>query len=175
VGYPGAEGAATPAGTAVAASPEAEPVVDRSNLIAWHEEAPFMVGDFPTGLLLIDATAASMEPVTLPATPLWMAFDAGGERLAVLTDDGVVHAVDPATQEILWSTPATTAYAEFDQEDAARLYPFIAVGEDAVYVPDPGAGQVVELSLDSGEVTGRVDVGGEPARLALVAASGVVH
>jgi len=177
--YPGGAVAtpeATPATPETAATPAATPVVERSNLIAWHEETSVLVGDFPDGLLLIDPAAGTVDRIELPATPLWMTFDTEGERVAVLTDDGALHAIDPLRGEVLWSTPTRTPYSiEEDQATGYRSYPFVAAGPDAVYVPDPEAGEIVEVALDSGDVTKRITLDGEPARVALVVATGAVH
>jgi len=175
IAYPGNAGAA---GSPVA-TPEATPATTdapaRSNLIAWHGDSPVMVGDFPGALALIEPERGSVELLPLPARPLWMSFGQDGERLAVLTDDGVVHAVDPVAGQILWSTPATDAYADLGQDEGGQRYPMLAAAKDAVYVPNPTAGEIVELSLDSGRITDRFAVGGDPVRVALVQASGVTH
>ena len=43
------------------------------------------------------------------------------------------------------------------------------------YVADPGTGEIVVLDSASGDVVDRFDVGGRPARVAVVEVSGVSH
>jgi hypothetical protein len=136
-----------------------------------------LVGDFGEGLALItpSAVGVTIDVLSLPASPLGFVYDQQGERLAVLTDDGAMHGIDPTRGEILWSTAAVTPYTEIEIGDGFDFYPSLAASDEAAYVADPKTGEVVELSLESGEVTNRFAVGGQPARIALVQASGADH
>ena len=51
----------------------------------------------------------------------------------------------------------------------------IGTSSTAAYVADPGTGEVLELDLASGEITSRFEVGGQPARVTVTEASGIVH
>lgn len=136
-----------------------------------------LVGDFGQAVVFVrpDGEGASFEVLPLPAEPVGMTYDSEGEMVAVLTDDGAVHAIDPATAEILWSTAAVTPYAEISIDTGFQFYPSIAASSEAVYAPDPMTGEVVELSLADGTETNRFAIGGQPSRVAVVSASGVVH
>lgn len=166
--------AATPESPSVATPAEAS-APPRSNLLAAHEASPVMVGDLPGGLALIDPLAETLAVMPLPGQPLWMDFATDGQSIAVLTSDGVLRAIDPVTRTELWSTEATTPYTSFSQEEANAFYPFISVAADRVFVPDPGTGDIVVVDMGSGEVLDRHDIGGRPARVVAVAASGIQH
>jgi hypothetical protein len=168
---------ATSADADAEATPTADAEAPRVGSIAAHEDNPVLVGDFGEGLALITPSAdgVTIDIVPLPASPLGFAYDQQGERLAVLTDDGAMHGVDPARGEILWSSPAVTPYTEIELGDGFDFYPSLAASDEAAYVADPKTGEVVELNLESGEVTNRFAVGGQPARIALVQASGADH
>lgn len=174
VAYPAAASASH---TEAEATPVAAAEAPRVGSIAAHEDNPVLVGDFAEGLALITPSAdgVTIDVLALPASPLGFAYDQQGERLAVLTDDGAVHGVDPAKGEILWSTPAVTPYTEIELGDGFDFYPSLAASDEAAYVPDPKSGEVVELSLENGEITNRFAIGGQPARVALVQASGAQH
>jgi outer membrane protein assembly factor BamB len=170
--YPAAQ---VTSGTAAATPQATEADSVRSSLLAWHGEANLIVGNYGDGLLLIDPIGKELSTVSLSASALWMTFDRQGDRLIALTDDGRVHSVAGADGSIEWTTEAATAYSSFPQEDAIAYYPFIAVSDRSVYVPNPTAGTIVEVRLANGEITNQFDVDGEPARVTLVIASGVRH
>jgi DNA-binding beta-propeller fold protein YncE len=177
VRYPGAISSDASAEADATASPEAETEQPRSGTLAAHHDSNVLVGNFGEGLALVspDADGYSFDVLPLPAEPLGFAYDQQGERLAVLTDDGSVHGIDPARGEILWTTLAVTPYTEIELGDGFDFYPSLAASDEAAYVADPKTGEVVELNLESGEVTNRFAIGGQPARVALVQASGAGH
>jgi hypothetical protein len=170
--YPAAQ---VTSGTAAATPQTAEADSVRSSLLAWHGEENPIVGNYGDGLLLIDPIGKELSTVSLGAIALWMTFDRQGDRLITLTDDGRVHSVAVADGSIEWMTEAATAYSSFPPDDAIALYPFIAVSDRSVYVPNPTVGTIVEVRLANGEITNQFDVDGEPARVTLVIASGVRH
>lgn len=175
IAYPGSPATGTAA--IDAATPAAEAELPRTYTLAAHHDSDVLVGDFGGGLALIsgDADDLSFDVLPLPANPLGFDFDLDGERLAVLTDDGQVHGIDPNGGEILWSTPAVTPYTEIEIGDGFDFYPSLAASETAAYVADPKEGEVVEIDLDSGEVSHRFAIGGQPARVAVTSASGATH
>ncbi|MCA9877394.1 MAG: hypothetical protein KC442_06425 [Thermomicrobiales bacterium] len=172
-----AQPVAYPAPDTAGATPTAEAEPTRSGSLAAHHDSDVLVGDFGKGLALIVAGENGLEfaVLDLPAAPLAFAYDDAGAQVAVLTDDGMVHGVDPAQREILWSTPAVTPYTAVELGDGFDFYPAIAASETAVFVPDPGTGEVVEIALDNGAVTQRLNIGGKPARVTLTEAHGVTH
>lgn len=182
VPYPApADGPATPtvpteadAATPEAGDAEAGP---RIGGFATAGGTDVLVGDFGQAVVFVrpDGEGASFEVLPLPAEPVGMTYDSEGEMVAVLTDDGAVHAIDPATAEILWSTAAVTPYAEISIDTGFQFYPSIAASSEAVYAPDPTTGEVVELSLEDGEETNRFAIGGQPSKVTVVSASGVAH
>jgi PQQ-like domain len=111
--------------------------------------------------------------VPLPSTPVRFAFDHDGERLAVLTLDGRLHLLDPASGEILWSVDAVTPV---DTATAGAPRPALAVGEEIAYVTDPPAGRIVKIDLAIGRPFGTpLAIGGTPTLLALVEMEGAQH
>jgi hypothetical protein len=159
------------------ATPGAGEEAPRVGTLAAHHDSDVLVGDFGQGLALLTDVGGelTMEILPLPAEPLAFAFDHEGGRVAVLTDDGQMHGVDPEAARVLWSTPAVTPYTEIELGDGFDFYPSVAASDVAAYVADPATGEVVELRLDGGQITQRLAVGGQPARVALVMASGAGH
>jgi hypothetical protein len=149
----------------------------RVSTLASHDASDVLVGDFGDGLALITGAGddLAIEILELPAAPLTFTFDDEGQRLAVLTDDGTMHAIDPAAGEVLWSTTAVTPYAEVEIGDGYAFWPAIAASDTAAYVADAPSGQVLELDLETGAISDRFEIGGQPARVTLTLARGVSH
>ena len=74
----------------------------RVGTVAAHEDSPVMVGNFGEGVVVIDPAAETLTPVALSANPLGMTF-ADGETLIALTADGQLHALEPASGEVVTS------------------------------------------------------------------------
>ncbi len=150
----------------------------RVSTIVGHPEADLLVGNFGSGLALIEADfrGGRITPLTLPANPVGMTYDDAGELVLVLTDDGAMHGVDPLAGEIVWtSDEVVTPYATLSAGGSFSFYPGIDTIGDLVYVPDPETGHLVMLDVATGEIAGQIEVGGKPARLTVVSASGVGH
>jgi hypothetical protein len=172
--YPDAD-AATPETAGNGATPEASES-PRAFTLATHHDSPVIVGDYGDGLVSIDPEAGTMESLDLPAAPLAFEYDSDGEQVVVLTADGHVHGIDPAAGEVAWSTDSVTPYAEVQtNEDEFNYYPLITTAGPFAYIPDPGSGEIVAIDTSSGEIAGRYEVGGRPARVVAVTASGVEH
>jgi len=148
---------------------------ERTYRIAFHPRSATMFGDLPSGLLMIHPATQRLEALALRGGPVALTFNQDGSRLAVLTADGNAHVVEPGSGRVLASVAATTPYASVGLEEAAQLYPFIAAAAATAYLPDFGAGDVVELNLQSGQITRRFPVGGRPARVAVTTARAVAH
>lgn len=182
VPYPApAAGPATPTvpTEADAATPAADGADEAPRIggFASTDAGDLLLGDFGQAVVFVrpDEDGASFEVLPLPAEPVAMTFDGDGETAVVLTDDGMMHRIDPATAQIRWSTPAVTPYREISVDTGFQFYPAIAASSEAVYAPDPTTGEVVELSVEDGTETDRFNIGGQPSRVTVVSASGMTH
>lgn len=155
------------------AEPAGSPENARVSTITSHRASEIMVGNFGQGLALIRPGDAELRSVPLPAAPVRFAFDHDGEHVIVLTVDGKLHALDPASGETLWSIDAV---APVDTATTGAPRPSLAVGEEAAYVTDPPAGQIVKIDLALGRPFGTpLAIGGTPTALALVEMEGAQH
>lgn len=167
--YPDAPTATDTATPEVAESP-------RASTLAAHEESPVFVGNYGDGLAIIDPDTEAMDLVDLPSAPLAFQFSDTGDQVIVLTDDGNVHGIDPVAGDVSWSTASVTPYSELQSGDEEfHLYPSITIAESFAYIPDPGAGDIVVIDTSSRDIIDRYDVGGQPARVVAVVASGIEH
>ncbi len=148
--------------------PAGSPEGVRVETLVGDEGAGVLVGDFGRGVALIDPMARSLTPVALPAAPLAMRFAEGGEVLVVLTADGLLHALDPASGVVLRSVAVVDALTA----DAPR--PTMTVLGDHVYVADPLHAEVVEVHVDAFEVERRLPVSITPGGVAGLAIPGAV-
>jgi len=155
-------------------NPPGSPQDARVGTLASHDESAVIIGNFGDGLALVNPEAETFETVPLPSRPLRFAFGADGERLVVLTADGVLHALEPETGEVVGGT---RVMAPFDTESEAP-YPGLAVAEEAAFVSVPSTGEVVEIHWDETpgalEVARRIAVGGAPSGVAVLALEGGV-
>ena len=133
------------------------------------EGATALIGNFGQGIALIDPTARSLSAVALPAAPLATRFAGGGEVAIVLTADGVLHALDPASGGVLRSVAAVAAFE-------AGPRPTMTVLGAHVYVTDPRSAEVVEVHVDDFEVERRLPLPFVPGGLAgLAVPAAVAH
>jgi hypothetical protein len=155
------------------AEPADSPENARVSTITSHRGSDVLVGNFGQGLALIRPADAELRSVPLPSTPVRFAFDHDGKRMIALTLDGRLHALDPASGELLWSIDAV---APVDTATTGAPRPSLAVGEEVAYVADPSAGQIVKIDLALGRTFGTpLAVGGTPTALALVEMDGAQH
>lgn len=127
-----------------------------------------LIGNFGQGIALIDPAARSLTPVALPASPLAMRFAEAGEVLVVLTADGTLHALDPASGGVLRSV------AVVDALETGATRPTMTVLGEHVYVADPLHAEVVEVHVDDFEVERRLAVPFAPGGVAGLAIPGAV-
>jgi hypothetical protein len=109
-------------------------------------------------LALVDVGAGAVTRVPLPAAYRAHAYDLRGERVLVLTADGVLRSLDART---LAEGPTATVIAGGADEAAA-----LAVGPDRAYVSDPAAGLLRVVQLDTMSALDPIPVGGRPTGLA---------
>ena len=140
----------------------------RVGTIAAHDEGPVMVGNFGEGVVIIDPAAESLTPVALGASTLGMAF-ADAETLVVLTADGQLHELTPASGEVVTSVQVIDA---LDLQAEGVVRPGLAVQGGLIYVSDPAAQQVHEVSLSDLSVERSLELSFTPYSLAVLAIPG---
>ncbi|MCS7057951.1 MAG: hypothetical protein NZ849_02000 [Meiothermus sp.] len=150
------------------ANPASAPQGARVGTLVAHPKYPFFIGNFGQGLVRVDSTL-SVYP--LPARPVRFGFDQGG-RLVVLTADGHLHTLEPATGKVLRSLKVAEPITATG-EGAVR--PSMALGDGVAYVALPEKGEVLEIELDGMELKRRLNVGGTPGSLAWLWVKGVRH
>ncbi|MGV3624704.1 MAG: hypothetical protein ACO1OB_28045 [Archangium sp.] len=153
------------------ANPAGVPATTRvGTLVSSHDLSTF-VGNFGSeAIVIIDPAAGTMTPVTLPTAAFsFKLFH--DEHLLVLTLDGKLHKLDPATGASQGEpVQVIPAYAMAPTgHDAVR--PGLAIGADCAYVSDPRNGKVVEVAIEHWEVERTFDVAGAPASLGVISAS----
>ncbi|MDF1523521.1 MAG: hypothetical protein P1P87_12010, partial [Trueperaceae bacterium] len=149
------------------ANPEAGPDGARVTALVGDDGAAVLVGDFGQGLVRLDPVARTMTAIALPAVPLAMGFAEAGALLVVLTADGVLHEVDPATGAVGRSVAVIDAVAD------AAAAPTLAVLGEHVSVTDSAHDAVAEVHVDAFEVERRLALPFTPRGLAGLAILGV--
>lgn len=118
---------------------------------------------------------ATINPATgainrLPALPAgvvdhWRVIEPGKERIVILGNDGTVFVYNSSRQlmhTIPNVVPALPASGALTHQ--------VSAVEDLAAVASPYTGEVVLLNLNSGAITRRVNVGGQPSRLEIAGA-----
>ena len=140
----------------------------RVGTVVAHDEGPVMVGNFGEGVVVIDPAAQTLMPVALSASTLGMAF-ADAETLVILTADGQLHKLTPASGEVGTSVQVIDA-VDLQAEGVVR--PGLAVQGGLIYVSDPAARQVHEVSLNDLRVERSLELSFTPYSLAVLALPG---
>ncbi|HJL18253.1 MAG TPA: hypothetical protein RMH99_21495 [Sandaracinaceae bacterium LLY-WYZ-13_1] len=140
---------------------------DRITTLRSSHRTEMLAGDWGQDLVIIDPEAT--EPFMVLDIPdavnvLDFAIDMAGEHLIALTDDGNLHRFELAD-----GAAAGSPIAVLDGDDAVP--PALAMGPGFAYVADPSAGHVVMIHLEDWAEEGHLEVGGEPAYLAVVTVS----
>lgn len=148
------------------ANPAGSPEGARVGAIASDAGSPTMVGNFGQGIALIDPAARTLTPIALPAAPAGMRFAEEGEVLVVLTLDGSLHTIDPATGTVLASVEVLEAWAQGEPRPS-----FTHLGDHA-FVLDPKHGAVWVVDLDHLEVVTHHELPFTPGSVAAMAIPG---
>ncbi|WP_434174822.1 hypothetical protein [Brachybacterium conglomeratum] len=134
-----------------------------------HEDSPIVLADHkveaepaggierPTEIALIDTRDATQQLVDL-GSPYWFrSLDRGpdGEAL-VLTYDGELNILDPASGEILHEVPVTGEWEEGENWQEAG--PMLSVADGTAFVVDPEAKKLSMVDVASGEVYRELDL-----------------
>ena len=143
----------------------------RTSIIRSHHAQPFAIGNYGSNpdpgynaLVRIhpDSTAITPNDIQeLPAVYRGFDFDKEhGDRLAVLTVDGLLQVFDPSDWTLLGSTQVVE-----DFSDAEGPRPALAVGSGSAYVSNPNAGEILEIDLDTVSVSRTFSVEGQPVNM----------
>jgi hypothetical protein len=140
----------------------------RTGTLTGGHDLDYLIGNLGSDALVridLDTETATAIPLPLPAAA-W-SFDAEREQIVVLTVDGSLHLIDPASREVVDSIEATDAI-ELPQGHGGGPRPSILVAGTRAYVSDPANEQVIEVAID-GElrVARAFDVGFAPLSLAV--------
>lgn len=141
------------------------------------ETSPLVVGDYKTdpdaegyllsAVTLIDTEAKTLEVVDLPEGVEYTFRDVarGPEDLAyILSADGSIHVLDPASGEITDSFPVIDAWeGPAEWQDA---HPAIVVAGDIAYVTEPAANSVHAVDLTTGKVVATAELDVTPNEIA---------
>ncbi|AXL13164.1 hypothetical protein DXT68_14240 [Microbacterium foliorum] len=141
------------------------------------ETSPLVVGDYKndidaegyllSAVTLIDTEAKTLEVVDLPEGVEYTFRDIvrGPDDLAyILSTDGSIHVLDPASGEITDSFPVVDAWeGPAEWQDA---HPAIVVAGDIAYVTEPAANSVHAVDLTTGEVLASTELDVTPNEIA---------
>jgi hypothetical protein len=152
-------------------NPPRSPEDARVGTVIAHEDSPVMIGNFGSGLAIIDPEADELKTVQLSERPLGMRFYHHGEYLVVLTADGTLHLLEPATGNVRSSLKLLDAY-----HDGPR--PGLAVSTAAIYVSNPSGHEIFEIHVHDGELelARELRVPGHPGSVVVLEMpEGVIH
>jgi hypothetical protein len=141
------------------------------------ETSPIVVGDYKndpdaegyllSAVTLIDTEAKTLEVVDLPEGVQYTFRDVvrGPDDLAyILSSDGAIHVLDPASGEITDSYPVVEPWeSPIEWQDA---HPAIVVAGDIAYVTEPAANSIHAVDLTTGEVLASAELGVTPNEIA---------
>lgn len=153
-------------------NPASTPEKTRVGTVVTHEKSSVMFGNFGSGLASWKAASTTLKPLPLSAAPLNFTFTEDGQTLVVLTANGELHTLNPATGKVKRSAAVVPAY---DASNKEALRPALTLGDDVAYVASPGTGEILTVNLADLKVTSRLKVAGQPALIALVEADGMQH
>jgi hypothetical protein len=146
--------------------PVGSPEGVRVGTLAAHEQSDLMVGSFGQGIVVIDPAARSLTVVALPAGPAGMRFVEEGAVLVVLTLDGQLHAIDPATGAVEASVTVIEPWVQ-----GAPRPSFTHLG-DVAFVVEPDHAVVWIVDLHAFGVVGHLDLPFRPGSVAVLAIPG---
>ena len=151
------------------AHPPGGPADARVRTLVAHAGGPLVVGGFGQGVALIDVVTRTARTVPLPAEPTGMRLAEDGEVLLVLTKDGYLHALDPASGAVDASVRVTGGAA------AGEARPSLATLGGAVFVADPEHREIVRVDVDHMEVEARWPLPFTPGSLAAMGIEGAIR
>ncbi|MFC5677414.1 zinc metallochaperone AztD [Aeromicrobium endophyticum] len=142
------------------------------------ETSPIVVGDYKTdpdaegyllnAVTLIDTADRSLEVVDLPDDVQYTFRDVArgpGDRAYILSTDGNIHVLDPATGKLVDEFPVVEPWeGPAEWQDA---HPAISVDGDIAYVTEPASNTVHSVDLTTGKTTASVTLDSTPNEIAV--------
>lgn len=144
----------------------------RSFSVSTAEGLSYAIGDLDaTSLARIDIAKRTSSVLATPGRHGAFVLDPASRSVLVVTDDGRLHQIDPASGAVRASVAAVTPFSLEGSYSIPR--PKIALGtERRVYVSDPIGRRVVEIATNPLRVTRQIAVGGTPNSIAVVGLDG---
>jgi len=144
------------------------------------ETSPLVVGDYKNdpdaegyllhAVTLIDTEAGTYDVVDLPEGVEYTFRDIArgpGDLAYILSADGSIHVLDPATGEITDAFPVVELWeSPIEWQDP---HPAIVVSGDIAYVTEPAANAVHAVDLTTGEIVATADLAVTPNEIAVAA------
>ncbi|MGK3647199.1 zinc metallochaperone AztD [Pseudarthrobacter enclensis] len=142
------------------------------------ETSPIVVGDYKNdpdaegyllnSVALIDTEKHTYNVVKLPESVQYTFRDIArgpGDLAYILSTDGSIHVLDPATGTIVNEFPVIKAWeGPAEWQDA---HPAITVNGDTAYVTEPAANTVHSVDLTSGKITASAELDVVPNEIAV--------
>ncbi|MDE0554504.1 MAG: hypothetical protein OXI24_09840, partial [Candidatus Poribacteria bacterium] len=143
----------------------------RTSIVRSHHLHPFAIGNYGSNpepgyraLVRIHPDSTELDPndiQQLPAAYRGFGFEkAHGDKLAVLTVDGLLQVFNPSDWTLLGSTQVV---ADFSAAEGFR--PALSVGSGFAYISNPNAGEILEVDLDTVSVSRTFSVEGHPVNM----------
>lgn len=142
------------------------------------ETSPLVVGDYKndpdaegyllSAVALIDTTEQNFEVVDLPEEVRYTFRDIArgpGDLAYILSSDGQIHVLDPATGKINEAYPVVAPWQGPAQWQDA--HPAIKVSGDTAYITEPAANSVHAVDLKSGKILASSEFNFTPNELAI--------
>lgn len=148
-------------------NPLGAPEGARVGTVVAHEDSQVMIGNFGSGIVIIDLQAKTLTPILLPSNPVSMKF-VSKDSLIVLTADGYLHKLEPTTGRVLLSQAATDAL----EPEAVR--PSLALNDELIYLTQPSTKTLHEFELETLSQLRSMELEFTPFSLALLQLEGVV-
>lgn len=162
--------AQSPPGGRFVAYPEDAPEGGMLRTLLSPRDSLALIGNFGAeGLAIFDPSAEDGDFVftALPAPRMAFALDDSGmQGFAILADGRLVNFSALTGSLLDEAADVTGAYSM----ERGVVRPMMAVAGDRIAVSDPAAGQVVIVDRESLEVVTRIDAGGAPRAVVLMAA-----
>ena len=143
----------------------------RTSIVRSHHAQPFAIGNYGSNpepgyraLVRIHPDSTELDPNDIQELPAaYRGFDfeeEHGDKLVVLTVDGLLQVFNPSDWTLLGSTQVVA-----DFSDAEGLRPALTVGSGFAYVSNPNAGEILEVDLDTVSVSRTFSVEGQPVNM----------
>ena len=143
----------------------------RTSIVRSHHAQPFAIGNYGSrpdpgykALVRINPDSTEIDPNDIQQLPTdYRGFDfekEHGDKLAVLTVDGLLQVFNPSDWTLLGSVQVV---GDFSAAEGHR--PALTVGSGFAYVSNPNASEILEVDLDTVTVSRTFSVEGHPLNM----------